>query len=275
MAKSYRPTSPGIRAKTTADFSDLSDKKPEASLTTTLKKRSGRNCYGRITVRRRGGGNRRKYRIIDWKRNKVDVPAKVTHLEYDPNRSARLALIEYEDGDKSYILAPLGVVVGQEVISGDNVEPVPGNCLPLRSIPVGTMVHCVELSPGRGAQIVRSAGAGAQIAAKEGRYAQLRLPSGEIRKILLECKATVGVVGNIEHENIVIGKAGRSRHLGHRPKVRGKVMNPVDHPHGGGEGRNPIGMPSPMSPWGKPTRGVKTRKRNKDSNKYIVRSRKR
>lgn len=274
MAKSYRPTSPARREMTTADFSELSGKKPEASLLTVRKQNSGRNNYGRITVRRRGGGNRRKYRVIEWRREKDDIPAKVAALEYDPNRSANLALLHYADGAKSYILAPHGIEVGQTVISGEAVDPVPGNCMPLKSIPVGTMVHCVELKPGRGAQIVRSAGSSAQLMAKEGRYAQLRLPSGEYRMVLQSCRATVGIVGNIEHENITLGKAGRVRHMGRRPEVRGKVMNPVDHPHGGGEGRNPIGMPSPMSPWGKPTRGKKTRKHNKQSDKFIVRRRK-
>lgn len=274
MAKSYRPTSPARREMTTADFSELSGKKPEASLLKVRKQNSGRNNYGRITVRRRGGGNRRKYRVIEWNRSKDDIPAKVAALEYDPNRSANLALLHYADGAKSYILAPYGITVGQTVISGEAVDPVPGNCMPLRSIPVGTLVHCVELKPGRGGQIVRSAGSSAQLMAKEGRYAQLRLPSGEYRMVLQSCRATVGIVGNIEHENITLGKAGRVRHMGCRPKVRGKVMNPVDHPHGGGEGRNPIGMPSPMSPWGKPTRGKKTRKHNKPSDKFIIRRRK-
>lgn len=274
MAKSYRPTSPARREMTTADFSELSGKKPEASLLKVRKQNSGRNNYGRITVRRRGGGNRRKYRVIEWRREKDDIPAKVAALEYDPNRSANLALLHYADGAKTYILAPHGIEVGQTVISGESVDPVPGNCMPLRSIPVGTVVHCIELKPGRGAQIVRSAGSSAQLMAKEGRYAQLRLPSGEYRLVLQSCRATVGIVGNIEHENITMGKAGRVRHMGCRPKVRGKVMNPVDHPHGGGEGRNPIGMPSPMSPWGKPTRGKKTRKHNKQSDKFIVRRRK-
>ncbi|MDO5033531.1 MAG: 50S ribosomal protein L2 [Eubacteriales bacterium] len=274
MAKSYRPTSPARREMTTADFSELSGKKPEASLLRVRKQNSGRNNYGRITVRRRGGGNRRKYRVIEWRRIKDDIPAKVAALEYDPNRSAHLALLHYADGSKSYILAPLGIKVGQTVIAGEAVDPVAGNCMPLSSIPVGTLVHSVELRPGRGGQIVRSAGSSAQLMAKEGRYAQLRLPSGEYRMVLQSCRATVGVVGNIEHENITLGKAGRVRHMGHRPKVRGKVMNPVDHPHGGGEGRNPIGMPSPMSPWGKPTIGKKTRKHNKPSDKFIVRRRK-
>ncbi|MDO5733878.1 MAG: 50S ribosomal protein L2 [Eubacteriales bacterium] len=274
MAKSFKPTSPAIRQMTVADFSELSKKAPEKALLKARKQKAGRNHYGRITVRHRGGGNRRHIRMIDWMRKKDDVPAKVAAIEYDPNRSARIALLHYADGAKSYILAPEDLVVGQTVISGESVEPVVGNCLPLRSIPVGTTVHNVEMKPGQGAKIVRAAGTGAQLMAKEGRYAQLRLPSGEYRLILQECRATVGWVGNSEHENITIGKAGRKRHMGRRPHVRGKAMNPVDHPHGGGEGRNPIGMPSPLTPWGKPTLGKKTRKKNKLSNKFIVRRRK-
>lgn len=274
MAKSYKPTSPGRREMTTADFSNLTEKKPEKSLISVKKKTSGRNAYGRITVRRRGGGNRQKLRQIQWNRNKDDIKAKVAAIEYDPNRSARIALLHYEDGEKAYILAPNGIEPGQYVVSGEAVAPIMGNCLPLKNIPVGTTVHAIELKPGRGAQIVRAAGAGAQLMAKEGRYAELRLPSGEYRMVLQECRATIGTVGNMEHENQVIGKAGRSRHMGKRPSVRGKVMNPIDHPHGGGEGRNPIGMPSPMSPWGKPTRGKKTRKKNKKSDQYIIRRRK-
>ncbi len=274
MAKSFRPTSPARREMTVADFSGLTDKRPEASLTKVRKQHSGRNNHGRITVRRRGGGNRRIYRIIEWRRLKDGIPAKVAAIEYDPNRSAHIALLHYADGAKTYILAPRGVNVGDTLLSGENIDPVPGNCLPLRSIPVGSLVHCIEMKPGRGAQLVRAAGTSAQLMAKEGKYAQLRMPSGEYRLVLQDCRATVGEVGNEDHENITIGKAGRVRHMGRRPKVRGKAMNPVDHPHGGGEGRNPIGMPSPMSPWGKPTRGKKTRKRNKHSDKYIVRRRK-
>lgn len=271
--KNYRPTSPAKRQMTVADFSELTDKKPEKSLLATKKKNSGRNNYGRMTVRHRGGGNRQHLRIIDWKRDKYDVPAKVAAIEYDPNRTARIALLHYADGAKSYILAPQGLKVGMEVISGDDVDVQIGNSLPLNRIPVGTTIHNVEMKPGRGAQIVRSAGAGAQIMAKEGKYAQLRMPSGEYRLLPLNCRATIGSVGNAEHENVTVGKAGRKRHMGRRPHVRGLVMNPVDHPHGGGEGRTPIGMPSPMTPWGKPTLGKKTRKRNKESNKYIVRRR--
>lgn len=271
--KSYRPTSPALRQMTVADFSELTDKRPEASLIRVKKQNSGRNNYGRITVRRRGGGNRRMIRLIDWKRMKDDVPAKVIALEYDPNRSAHIALIQYIDGSKSYILAPDQLKVGQSVLSGQGIDPVNGNCMPLRDIPVGTLIHCIEMRPGRGAQLVRAAGAAAQLMAKEGKYVQVRMPSGEYRMINSECRATVGVVGNVDHENITIGKAGRSRHMGIRPSVRGKVMNPVDHPHGGGEGRNPIGMPSPMSPWGKKTRGVKTRAKHKKSDQFIIRRR--
>lgn len=268
--KSYRPTSPAIRQMTVADFSELTDKKPEALLTRVRKQNSGRNSYGRITVRRRGGGNRRKLRIIDWKRQKDDIPAKVAAIEYDPNRSARIALLHYADGAKAYILAPVGLKVGMSVISGDRVDPVPGNAMPMKNIPVGTNIHAIEMKPGQGAQMVRSAGASAQLMAKEGKYALLRLPSGEDRLVPQTCRATVGVVGNLEHSNISLGKAGRVRHMGRRPSVRGKAMNPVDHPHGGGEGRNPIGLPSPMSPWGVPTLGKKTRNKKKLSEKYIV-----
>lgn len=272
--KSYRPTSPALRQMTVADFSELTDKKPESSLVKVRKQNSGRNNYGRITVRHRGGGNRRKIRIIDWKRNKDNIPAKVVALEYDPNRSARIALLFYADGSKAYILAPEGLKVGQQVLSGESVDPVPGNAMPLQNIPVGSIVHNIELKPGRGGQLVRAAGAGAQLMAKEGKYAQLRMPSGEYRMVPINCRATVGNVGNVEHENVTIGKAGRMRHMGRRPMVRGKVMNPVDHPHGGGEGRNPIGLPGPMSPWGKPTLGKKTRAKRKQSDKLIIRRRK-
>lgn len=272
--KSYRPTSPALRQMTVADFSELTDKKPESRLLRVRKQKSGRNSYGRITVRHRGGGNRRMIRILDWKRTKDNVPAKVAALEYDPNRSARIALLHYADGAKSYILAPDGLKVGATLISGENVDPVPGNCMPLRNMPVGVTLHAIEMKPGRGAQLVRAAGAAAQLMAKENGFAQLRMPSGEYRLIPDSCRATVGTVGNLEHENITIGKAGRVRHMGRRPMVRGKVMNPVDHPHGGGEGRNPIGLPSPMSPWGKPTLGKKTRNKHKQSNKYILRRRK-
>lgn len=272
--KSYRPTSPALRQMTVADFSELTDKKPESRLLRVRKQKSGRNSYGRITVRHRGGGNRRKIRILDWKRTKDNVPAKVAALEYDPNRSARIALLHYADGAKSYILAPDGLKVGATLISGENVDPVPGNCMPLKNMPVGVTLHAIEMKPGRGAQLARAAGAAAQLMAKENGFAQLRMPSGEYRLIPDGCRATVGTVGNLEHENITIGKAGRVRHMGRRPMVRGKVMNPVDHPHGGGEGRNPIGLPSPMSPWGKPTLGKKTRNKHKQSNKFILRRRK-
>ena len=254
---------------TVADYSELIDKKPEKSLLAKKVKTSGRNNYGRITVRRRGGGNRQKIRIIDWKRQREGVPATVKAIEYDPNRTAYLALIQYIDGAKSYILAPQGLEIGMEIVSGSDVDIRVGNSLPLANIPVGTVVHNIEMYPGRGAQLVRSAGASANVMAKENKYAQLRMPSGEYRMIPLNCKATIGTVGNIEHENVEIGKAGRNRHRGKRPSVRGLVMNPVDHPHGGGEGATSIGLSSPKSPWGKPTMGKKTRKKNKKSNKYI------
>lgn len=274
MAKSYRPTSPARRQMTRADYSDLTVKKaPEKSLLQTQQKSSGRNNYGRITVRHRGGGNRRKYRQIDWKRIKDDIPARVKAIEYDPNRSAFIALLYYADGEKSYILAPDGLKVGDTVMSGREVEISLGNTLPLSSIPVGTQVHNIEMHPGKGGQLVRSAGSSAQLLAKEGRYVTLRLPSTEVRLVPQECRATIGTVSNFENSIVTIGKAGRKRHMGRRPHVRGSVMNPVDHPHGGGEGKAPIGMPSPVTPWGKPTRGYKTRKRNKKSNEMIVRSR--
>lgn len=238
-----------------------------------LKKSSGRNSYGRITVRHRGGGHKRRYRLIDFKRDKDDIKARVASIEYDPNRSARIALLHYVDGEKRYILAPLGLQVGQTVMSGFGAEIRPGNALPLRQIPVGTFVHNIELQEGHGAQLVRSAGVAAQLSAKEGKFGHIRLPSGEVRLIPLDCKATIGQVGNIEHENITVGKAGRQRWLGRRPSVRGSAMNPVDHPHGGGEGKAPIGMPGPVTPWGKPTLGYKTRKKKKQSDRYIVRSR--
>lgn len=273
--KTYKPTSPGLRQKSVADFSELTKKKPEKKLLTKRDKSAGRNSYGRITVRRRGGGNKQKVRLIDWKRNKLDMPATVQAIEYDPIRTARILLLAYHDGTKSYILAPQGVKVGDVLVSGSSVDPVPGNCMPLANIPVGTTVHNIELHPNKGAQIVRTAGGGAQLMAKEGKYATLRLPSGEYRLVLQECKATVGYVGNAEHENIKYGKAGRVRHMGRRPSVRGKAMNPCDHPHGGGEGRNSIGLPRPLTPWGKPALGKKTRNKKKYSNKFIVRGRKR
>ena len=272
--KSYKPTTPSRRFMTVTDFSELSKVKPERSLLVNLKKTAGRNSYGRITVRHRGGGNKIKYRIVDFKRNKLDVPAKVMTLEYDPNRSAFIALIQYEDGEKSYIIAPNGLKVGDTVISSASADIKPGNTLPISNIPVGTIIHNVELAPGKGAQLVRSAGNSAQLMAKEGRYAQVRLPSGEVRMILTVCKATIGQVSNIDHENVSIGKAGRKRHMGIRPTVRGVVMNPCDHPHGGGEGKSPIGRPAPVTPWGKPALGLKTRKKKKQSNKFIVKSRK-
>jgi large subunit ribosomal protein L2 len=273
--KSFKPTSPGIRQMTVHTFEEITKTEPEKSLLQRLTKKAGRNVYGRITVRHQGGGHKRMYRIIDFKRNEFDgMPAKVLSIEYDPNRTCRIALIQYLNGVKRYILAPVGLNVGDSVVTGPNADIKVGNALPLANIPVGTLVHNVELYPGRGGQLVRSAGAAAQIMAKEGGFALLRLPSGEQRKIHLACRATVGQVGNLEHENIVIGKAGRARHMGIRPTVRGSVMNPVDHPHGGGEGKAPIGRPSPVTPWGKPTLGYKTRKPNKASDKYIVSRRK-
>jgi len=272
--KTFNPTSPARRQMTVADFSVLSDKKPEKSLLATGKKSGGRNSYGRITVRHIGGGNRRKIRIIDWKRNKDDIPATVIALEYDPNRTAYIALVQYADGSKSYILAPQGVTVGATVVSGPTSDIVAGNALPIENIPVGTIIHNIELKPGKGAQMVRTAGASAQLMAKEGDYAQLRLPSGEVRMVAVRCRATIGSVGNNEHENISIGKAGRKRHMGVRPTVRGVVMNPCDHPHGGGEGKSPIGKPGPVTPWGVPTLGKKTRNKRKPSSKYIVKRRK-
>ncbi|MBY6274757.1 50S ribosomal protein L2 [Symbiobacterium thermophilum] len=273
--KHYKPTSPGIRQMTRHTFEELTSTRPEKSLLERLTRKAGRNVYGRITVRHRGGGHKRMYRIIDFKRNEFDgIPAKVVSIEYDPNRTCRIAKVVYANGAKRYILHPVGLNVGDTVVSGPDADIKVGNALPLENIPVGTIVHNIELYPGRGGQMARSAGASAQIMAKEGRYALLRLPSGEQRKVLLACRATVGQVGNLEHENIVIGKAGRKRHMGFRPAVRGVVMNPVDHPHGGGEGKSPIGMPSPVTPWGKPTLGYKTRKPNKKSDRLIVSRRK-
>lgn len=272
--KKYKATSPAIRQMAVPTFEDITKDKPEKALTVNLNKTGGRNSRGKITVRHRGGGAKRKYRIIDFKRNKDGVPGKVAAIEYDPNRTANIALIHYVDGEKRYILAPHGLKVGDTIESGIDADIKVGNALPLRYIPVGTTVHNIELKPGKGGQLARSAGSEAQLVAKEEKYAQLKLPSGEIRRILLDCRATVGQVGNIEHENLTIGKAGKKRHRGFRPKVRGSAMNPVDHPHGGGEGRTPIGMPSPVTPWGKPTLGYKTRAKNKKSNKYIVRRRK-
>ena len=271
--KTYKPVTPGRRGMTVIDYSGLSKVAPERSLLETLKKHSGRNSYGRITVRHKGGGNRRKYRVVDFKRYKDDIPAKVLGIEYDPNRTANIALICYADGVKSYILAPQGLKVGDTVMNGPSAEVHTGNCLPLSLIPVGSMVHNVELYPHHGGQMVRSAGNSAQLMAKEGKYATLRLPSGEMRMVPIECRATIGVVGNGEHNLINYGKAGRIRHMGIRPTVRGSVMNPNDHPHGGGEGKAPVGRPGPSTPWGKPALGLRTRKHKKASNKLIVRRR--
>jgi len=272
--KSYKPTTPSRRHMTTSAFEEIDKKaKPERSLTKSLKKNSGRNSYGRITVRHRGGGNRRKYRIIDFKRDKMDMSATVLRLEYDPNRSANIALVQYEDGEKRYILAPLGLAAGDRVLSSASADIKPGNCLPISSIPVGTVIHNIELNPGRGAQLVRSAGAAAQLMAKEGDSAQIRLPSGEVRVVKQNCMAVIGQVGNLDHENIAIGKAGRKRHMGWRPTVRGSVMNPNDHPHGGGEGKSPVGRPGPVTPWGKPAMGYKTRKTKSRTEKFIIKHR--
>ena len=271
--KSYNPYTPSRRNMTGSDFKEITKKSPEKSLLDVKKKNSGRNNQGKITVRHQGGGNRQKYRIIDFKRRKDDIPAKVIGIEYDPNRTANIALLSYADGTKSYILAPEGLTDGMTVMSGENAEVRVGNSLPLANIPIGTMIHNIELYPGKGAQFVRSAGNSAQLMAKEGKYATLRLPSGEMRMVPIVCRATIGQVGNIEHGLVNIGKAGRKRHMGVRPTVRGSVMNPNDHPHGGGEGRAPIGRSGPSTPWGKPALGLKTRKKNKQSNKYIVRTR--
>ena len=271
--KKFNPTSPARRFMTVSTFEELSKVAPEKSLLEPLKKNSGRNSYGRITVRHRGGGNRRKYRIIDFKRLKDNMNATVLSIEYDPNRTANIALIQYEDGEKAYIIAPHTLKAGDVVRSGMDADIKPGNALPIKAIPVGTLIHNIELFPGRGAQLVRSAGNSAQLMAKEGDFAQVRLPSGEVRMVRIDCRATIGQVGNIDNENVSIGKAGRKRHMGWRPTVRGVVMNPCDHPHGGGEGKSPVGMPSPVTPWGKPTLGYKTRKKNKQSDKYIVKRR--
>lgn len=271
--KKYRPTTPGRRNMTGYTFEEITKKEPEKSLVVSLKSTGGRNAEGRITARHRGGGHKRKYRIIDFKRNKDGVPANVAAIEYDPNRSARIALLHYLDGEKRYILAPAGLKVGDQVESGPDADVKPGNALPIANIPVGSVIHNIELQPGKGAQMVRSAGTAAQLMAKEGAYATIRLPSGEFRMVLQACRATLGQVGNVEHENMVVGKAGRSRYLGKRPHVRGVVMNPVDHPHGGGEGKAPIGRPGPVTPWGKPALGSRTRKK-KASDSLIVRRRK-
>jgi len=271
--RKYKPTSPGRRNMSVNTFEEITKHEPEKSLLKPLKKHAGRNSYGRITVRHHGGGAKRKYRIIDFKRNKDNIPGKIAGIEYDPNRSSNIALVHYADGEKRYIIAPLKLKVGDVIFSGPESDITVGNCLPLQNIPVGTTVHCVELKNGKGAQMVRSAGASAQLMAKEGNYATLRLPSGEMRLVRIECRATIGQVGNLDHQNVRIGKAGRKRHMGIRPTVRGSVMNPCDHPHGGGEGRAPIGRSGPVTPWGKPTLGYKTRKKNKPSDKYIVRAR--
>ena len=271
--KKFRPVTPSLRNTTVSDFAEITKKTPEKSLLTVKKEKAGRNSYGRITVRHQGGGNRQKYRIIDFKRQKEDMPATVVGIEYDPNRSANIALIKYEDGTLSYILAPIGLKDGDTVMSGVNADIKPGNCLKLENIPVGTMVHNIEINPGQGGKLVRAAGQEAQLMAKEGKFANLRLPSGEMRLVMLNCRATIGTIGNSEHENIKLGKAGKTRHLGKRPEVRGSAMNPVDHPHGGGEGKAPIGHAGPMTPWGKPALGYKTRK-NSRTDKFIAKRRK-
>ena len=272
--KFYKPTTPGRRNMTTMDYSGLSKVAPERSLLEPIKKNAGRNSYGRITVRHRGGGNRRKYRVIDFKRERFGIPATVQTLEYDPNRSAFISLVQYEDGEKRYIIAPQDLKVGDKIVSGPEADIKPGNALPLINIPVGTFLHNIELYPGKGAQLARSAGNTAQLMAKENGMALLRLPSGELRNVPANCMATVGVVSNPEHANVNYGKAGRKRHMGWRPTVRGSVMNPCDHPHGGGEGKSPIGRPGPVTPWGKPALGYKTRQKNKRTDKYIVKRRK-
>ena len=271
--KTYKPTTPSRRHMTVSAFEGIDKKaKPERSLTEVLKKHAGRNSYGRITVRHHGGGNRQKYRVIDFKRDK-DGKATVVNLQYDPNRSANIALIEYEDGERRYVIAPVGLTAGDKIISSASADIKPGNCLPLANIPVGTVIHNIELNPGRGAQLVRSAGTSAQLMAKDGDLAQVRLPSGEVRLVRMNCTAVIGQVGNIDHENVHLGKAGRKRHMGIRPTVRGSVMNPCDHPHGGGEGKSPVGHPGPMTPWGKPAMGLKTRKAKNRTNKFIFKRR--
>lgn len=271
--KSFKPTSPAIRFMTVSTFEEITKKSPQKSLLDTKKRKGGRNSYGRITVRHRGGGAKQNYRIVDFKRDKDDVEAKVAAIEYDPNRTANLALLFYKDGEKRYIIAPEGLTVGDVVVSGKGKDIKIGNSMEIKDIPLGTMIHNVELKPGKGAQLVRSAGNSAQLMAKEGKYSQIRLPSGEVRMISMNCKATIGQVGNIDHQNISLGKAGRKRWMGIRPTVRGSAMNPSDHPHGGGEGKAPIGRPGPATPWGKPALGLKTRKKNKQTSKYIVKRR--
>ena len=269
----YKPTSPGRRFMSVSAYEEITCKTPEKSLLEDKRSTGGRNVHGKITVRFRGGAARKKYRIIDFKRNKDGIPAKVATVEYDPNRSANIALLVYADGEKRYIIAPYGLKVGDTVMSGEGADIKPGNALPIANIPLGTLIHCIELLPGKGAQLVRSAGNAAQLMAKEGAWAQVRLPSGEVRMIPMTCKATIGQVGNIDHENVNLGKAGRVRHMGFRPHNRGVVMNPNDHPHGGGEGKSPVGMPGPVTPWGKPTQGRKTRKHHNPSDKFIVKRR--
>ncbi len=271
--KSFKPVTPSLRNTTTLTNDEITKNVPEKSLLTSLKKNAGRNNSGKITVRHHGGGNRRKYRVIDFKRNKVDMEATVIGIEYDPNRTANIALIEYEDGERAYIIAPLGLTDGDKVISAAKADIKPGNCMPIDAIPVGTMIYNIELNKGKGAQLVRSAGMSAQLMAKEGKYAHVRMPSGEMRLINVECRACIGQVGNLEAENVKLGKAGRTRHMGIRPTVRGSVMNPCDHPHGGGEGRAPVGHTGPRTPWGKPAHGYKTRKTNNRTDKYIVKRR--
>ena len=272
--KVYKPTTPGIRGRSVVKHSEvITKKKPEKSLVIGLRKKAGRNNTGKITVRHRGGGNKRLYRIVDFRRNKFGVLAKVKAIEYDPNRSAYIALLVYADGEKRYILLPLNLKVGDTIVSDEVTEVKPGNAMPLKNIPLGTMVHNIEMIPGKGGVLARAAGSSAQILAKEGNYAHLRMPSGEVRMVHLNCRATIGQIGNLDHENVNLGKAGVTRHKGFRPSVRGTVMNPVDHPHGGGEGKAPIGHPGPLTPWGKPTLGYKTRKKNKPSDKYIIRRR--
>ena len=272
--KTYRPYTPSRRNMTMSTFEEITKKTPEKSLLAKKKKNAGRNSYGRITVRHQGGGNRRKYRIIDFKRKKDDMPATVIGIEYDPNRTSNIALIKYEDGTLNYILAPLGLKDGDKVVSGPKSDIKIGNCLPIENIPVGTLIHNIELNPGQGGKLVRTAGGEAQLMAKEGKYAHVRLPSGEMRLVLARCRATIGTIGNTDHGNIKLGKAGRKRHMGIRPTVRGSVMTPVDHPHGGGEGKAPVGHAGPLTPWGKPALGYKTRQKNKKSDKFIVKRRK-
>ena len=272
--KHFKAYTPSRRNMTVLDYSEITKKTPEKSLITTKKEKAGRNSQGKITVRHQGGGNRQKYRIIDFKRNKENMPATVIGIEYDPNRSANIALIEYEDGEKAYILAPQGLKDGDKVISGDSADIKPGNCMKIENIPVGTMIHNIELNPGQGGKLVRAAGQEAQLMAKEGKYAHVRLPSGEMRLVMSVCRATIGTIGNSDHENVNLGKAGRTRHKGIRPTVRGSAMNPVDHPHGGGEGKAPVGHAGPLTPWGKPALGYKTRKKNHRTDKFIVKRRK-